>query len=160
ISDSNFHDISGTGIQLGDIDDAKNDDPHFVTRNNQILRNLVHDVGAEYAGCVGIWVGYVQETVILNNDIGVLPYTAISIGWGHGTTDPTVARNNLVKANHIHDYMRMLDDGGGIYSLSGQPGNLYTENLIERGPHANGIYLDDGSRFIEVSRNIVVGNER
>jgi hypothetical protein len=57
--------------------------------------------------------------------------------------------------------MRELYDGGGIYSLSAQPGNSYTENLIEKGPHSNGgIYLDDGSRYIEVSRNILFGNEK
>jgi hypothetical protein len=57
--------------------------------------------------------------------------------------------------------MRELDDGGGIYSLSAQPGNVYTQNLIEKGPHSNGgIYLDDGSRYIEVSGNILLGNHR
>lgn len=161
VSDCDFHDISGNGIEVGDFDRPKNPDPRFATFGIQLHDNVVHDVAVEYEGGVGIWLGYVHDSVIRNNDISRLPYSGISIGWGWGSGDPTIAGKNLVKANHIHDYMRELYDGGGIYSLSAQPGNLYTENLIEKGPHSNGgIYLDDGSRYIEVSRNVLFGNQR
>jgi hypothetical protein len=156
-----FHDISGNGINVGDFDRPKDPDPPFATFDVGLYDNVIHDVAVEYQGGVGIWLGYVHDSVVRNNDISRLPYTGISIGWGWGNQDPTVAGKNLVKANHVHDYMLELYDGGGIYSLSAQPGNLYTENVVERGPHSyGGIYLDDGSRYVEVSRNVLIGNQK
>jgi hypothetical protein len=161
VGDCDFHDISGNGVEVGNFDQPKNADPRFVTQGVQLHDNVIHDVAVEYEGGVGIWLGYVRGSVIRNNDIGYVPYSGISIGWGWGSLDPTIAGNNLIKANHIHDYMQVLNDGGGIYSLSAQPGNLYTENVIEKGPHSNGgIYLDDGSRYIEISRNVLLKNQR
>jgi len=101
-----------------------------------------------------------------------LPYTGISVGWGWGEEDagggaphyhqpfryetPTPAKNNRIESNHIHHVMQELDDGGGIYTLSNQPGTIIRGNHIHdsRG-WPGGIYLDEGSAFIQVTGNSV-----
>jgi hypothetical protein len=57
--------------------------------------------------------------------------------------------------------MLQRQDGGGIYTLSNQPGTIIRGNHIHDnvgGP--GGIYLDEGSGYIEVTGNSVyhVGN--
>ena len=174
-----FHDISGTAIQVGDVlkDDHHPDDPRAVVRNNTVANNVIHDCCLEYKGGVGIFVGYTDGTVIAHNEISRLPYSGVSVGWGWGEEDagggpphyvqpfryktPTTARNNRIEFNHIHHVMQELTDGGGIYTLSNQPGTVIRGNHIH---HANGspggIYLDEGSGFIEVTGNLVYGVRR
>ncbi len=47
------------------------------------------------------------------------------------------------------------NDGGAIYNLSASPGTLITENYIFNNSGRIGIYLDEGSRYITVRRNVV-----
>jgi hypothetical protein len=125
----------------------------------------------EYKGGVGIFVGYTQRTTLAHNEIRDLPYSGISAGWGWGEEDagggayavqgplytqPTICRENRITNNHIHHVMRELHDGGGIYLLGNQPGTIIANNHI----HDNrgipgGIYLDEGSGFIEITSNLV-----
>jgi hypothetical protein len=73
-----------------------------------------------------------------------------------------VCRDNRIEFNHLHDLMRLRNDGGGIYTLSRQPGTIIRGNHIhDAGPgQPGGIYLDEGSADIEVADNVVyaVGN--
>lgn len=52
--------------------------------------------------------------------------------------------------------MQVLNDGGGIYTLSNQPDTIIRGNHVHdnRG-WPGGIYLDEGSGFIEVTGNSV-----
>ena len=167
-----FHDISGTAIQVGDVlkDDHHPDDPRKVVKGNSITNCHIHDCGVEFKGSVGIFVGYTDGTVIAHNEICRLPYSGVSVGWGWGEEDqgggaygqkpfyetPTTAMNNRIESNHIHRVMQELHDGGGIYTLSNQPGTVIRGNHIHHnsgGP--GGIYLDEGSGQIEVTGNLV-----
>jgi hypothetical protein len=100
----------------------------------------------------------------------MLPYTAISVGWGWGEPDagggnyvvpvvydtPTPLGDNRIEGNHIHNVMLRRNDGGGVYTLSNQPGTVIRGNLIHDNVNApGGIYLDEGSGFIEVVGNCV-----
>ena len=174
ISGCHFHDISATAIQIGDVrkDDHHPADPRAVVRNNTVSNCSLHDCCLEYQGGVGIFVGYTDTTVIAHNEIRNLPYSGVSVGWGWGEEDagggaphyhqpfryktPTPAGNNRIEHNHIHHVMRELNDGGGIYTLSNQPGTIVRGNHIHdnRGS-PGGIYLDEGSGFIEVTGNCV-----
>lgn len=172
ISGCHFHDISGTAVQVGDVlkDDHHPDDQRMIVKNNAIVNNYIHDVCVEYNGGVGIFVGYTDGTLIGHNEICNLPYSGVSVGWGWGEEDagggpahyvqpfrydtPTPAKNNRIEFNHIHHVMQALHDGGGIYTLSNQPGSIIRGNHIHHVP-ACGIYLDEGSGFIEVSGNLV-----
>ena len=174
ISGCHFHGISGTAIQIGDVlkDDHHPADPLAIVKNNAVVNCYIHDCCLEYKGGVGIFVGYTDTTVIAHNEICNLPYSGISVGWGWGEEDagggaaryhqpfryktPTPARGNRIEHNHIHHVMRELSDGGGIYTLSNQPGTVIRGNHIHdnRGS-PGGIYLDEGSGFIEVTGNCV-----
>ena len=65
----------------------------------------------------------------MHNEIGELPYSGVSIGWGWGRTmEITWPRMpwdaaNQIDRNDIHDVMQMLGDGGAIYTL-GPQGNV------------------------------------
>jgi len=177
ISGCHLHDISGSGIQIGDVlqQDHHPDDKRLIVKNNRVVNSYVHHVGAEYEDSIGVFAGYTDGTVIAHNEISHLPYTGVSVGWGWGNPDaggrertkpenvydtPTACRNNRIEYNHIHHVMQRRDDGGGVYTLSNQPGTIIRGNHIHDnglpgswGP--GGIYLDEGSGFIEVTGNVV-----
>lgn len=154
VSGNYFGDISGAAITLGGNDIPKTTDTRQITGDNQITNNYIQNTGVDYRGSVGIWVGYAQNSLISHNELVDLPYTGISIGWGWGQTDPTVAKDNTVSENYIHRVMQKFNDGGGIYSLGAQPGNLYTKNFLKN-IGAIAIYLDEGSRFITATNNLI-----
>jgi len=176
VNGCHFFDISGTAVQVGDVllDDHHPDDPRKIVRGNQVTNNTIHDVCVEYKGGVGVFAGYTEATRIAHNHIHHLPYSGISMGWGWGEEDagggadryyqpfrydtPTPAKDNRIEFNHIHHVMQHRDDGGGIYTLGIQPGTIIRGNHIHDargGP--GGIYLDEGSGFIEVTGNVVYG---
>ncbi|HRK36399.1 MAG TPA: right-handed parallel beta-helix repeat-containing protein, partial [Candidatus Hydrogenedentes bacterium] len=69
---------------------------------------------------------------------------------------PTPARNNRIAGNYIHHVMQKRLDGGGIYTLGNMPGTIIEGNHIHDNPGwPGGIYLDEGSGFIEVRGNRV-----
>jgi hypothetical protein len=159
---------------VGDVlkDDHHPDDPRKIVKGNQVTNNTVHDVCVEYKGGVGIFAGYTEATRLAHNEIYNLPYSGISMGWGWGEEDagggspsyyqpfkydtPTAAKDNRIEFNHIHHVMTERDDGGGIYTLSIQPGTVIAGNHIHDAKgNPGGIYLDEGSGFIEVTGNLV-----
>ncbi len=68
---------------------------------------------------------------------------------------PTPSGNNRLESNHIHHVMSLLQDGGGIYTLGNMAGTVIRGNHIHDNPGVpGGIYLDEGSGFIEVTGNV------
>ena len=119
-----------------------------------------------------MFAGYTDGTVIGHNEICRLPYSGISVGWGWGEEDaggghesyympfkydtPTPAGNNRMEFNHIHHVMNPLQDGGGVYTLGNMAGTVIRGNHLHDNPGVpGGIYLDEGSGFIEVTGNVV-----
>lgn len=144
---SKFTDLSGTAIQLGGVDPADHhpSDDRQVTRDNHIADNSITHVGLDYYDGLGIFVGYTTRSNIEHNYLAHLPYSAISVGWGWGLTDPgghhavdswtnpprenagwpvyqtpTTSSGNRVAANRMHDYMNELSDGAAVYVLGAQ----------------------------------------
>jgi hypothetical protein len=68
---------------------------------------------------------------------------------------PTTHRDVVVANNRIHGAKRYFHDGGAIYNLSASPGTLITENYIFDNSKMIGLYLDEGSRYIIVRKNVV-----
>lgn len=161
IQDCELSDIGANGIQLGDVTDFHPQDAREPVERIQVIDDSIHDVAVEYQGGVGIWGGYVGGVTVAHDELYDLPYTAISLGWGWGTRDapPTPAGGNLVEANLIHDVVRVLGDGGGVYLLGAQPGTVVRGNVIERVGWGGALYLDDGSRGETVEDNVVVGSD-
>jgi hypothetical protein len=62
----------------------------------------------------------------------------------------------VVRANEVADVMRVLRDGGAIYTLSAQPDSVIDRNHIHDQVNPFGaIYLDEGSRFFTVADNVI-----
>jgi len=170
-----FHDISGSAIQIGDVlsPDHHPEDPRLVVQGNQVTNCLIEHVGVEFQDSIGVFGGYVRDTVIAHNEIRDLPYSGVSVGWGWGEEDagggayqvipylystPTPSGNNRIENNHIHDVMLLRNDGGGIYTLGNQRGTVIRGNHIHdnnKGGGPGGIYLDEGSGSIEITGNAV-----
>jgi len=167
ISQSHIHDIAGNGVCIGEGNDRPVDGeswwkvkPEEVSKGNRLSHSLIERCGLQFYGAVGIWCGLVDNTVIQYNEIRDLPYTGVSVGW-MWTPEPTPCRENIVHANHIHNIMTILSDGGGIYSLGLQPGSRITHNLIHGvrvnagRAQSNGMFLDEGTKELLIENNIV-----
>jgi hypothetical protein len=167
ISGSHLYDISGNGISIGESQDRQvhgepwwKSRPEERSKGNRISHSLIEQCGLQFYGAVGIWCGLVANTVIEHNEIRDLPYTGVSVGW-MWTPEPTPCRENTVHANHIHHIMKILSDGGGIYSLGLQPGSRITHNLIHDvevnvgRAESNGMFLDEGTKELLIADNIV-----
>lgn len=158
-------DVAGTAIAV-DLSESRGvlqpSDAAATSARNVISNNIVTRAGQDYAGSVGIFAGYTDGAVIEHNEVSDLPYSGISVGWGW-TSKRTALRNNLIRYNHIHHVMNLLADGGGVYTLSKQPGTVIAENYIHdvrRGPWGGAyaiaaVYLDNGSSLIAVRDNVL-----
>jgi hypothetical protein len=165
-------DVAGNGIMIGEDRSRQIDGkswiqaaPDQAATANVIQDNLIQRVGVQFFGAVGIWVGMAADTNIRHNTIRQTPYTGISVGW-LWNPDPTPCRGTLIEANHIHDVMRVLSDGGGIYTLGWQPGAVFRENLIHGVPvnlgraESNGMFIDEGSKGLRIERNVIYDIDR
>ena len=167
-----FADIGGNGIMIGWRPEAvdpprmwfENDwkDAEEIPRRNLVSNCYVHDCGTEDLGAVGIFEAFAQKSRISHNLLNNLPYTGISIGFRWDDT-PTSQRECTVEYNHIHNVMKSLADGGGIYALGFQPGTVLKGNLIHDvrrsadagGSPNNGIFLDQGSKGFVIEDNVI-----
>jgi len=153
VTGNTFRDLGSAGIQLGGINS-----PNAVGASQDtgftVTDNYIHNIGIEYPDAAAIFTGYVANTNISHNEIGTVPYTGISMGWGWGTN--SFAQNNTVSNNYIHDFMQVLGDGGAIYTLSSQPNSKITGNYALRGTNNNCLYPDQGSANMTWSSNVCI----
>lgn len=166
VSSSVFTDMSGNGIDVGGVDLPKAKGA-AQTKSMNVSNNHLYDLGLEFHGAVGIWVGYAANSVVSHNQIDHVPYSGISIGWG-GWLDkrgkPPVAsfsRNNTVSDNLIYDFMQTLSDGGGIYTqgITGSSmanGEKVSGNVIhDQLAWGRALQSDDGATFVTYSGNVL-----
>lgn len=176
-----FTDVAGGAILAGGVQREAHHpgDPRQINRQLIIRSNRIARVSRKYLDNSAILSTYVDGAVILHNDISDVPYDAIDIGYGWGINDPggnanyrvrmhgyewpqnlvyttpTPHRDVVVADNRIHDAKKLFHDGGAIYNLSASPGTLITENYIFDNNGQIGLYLDEGSRYIMIRRNVV-----
>jgi len=156
ISSSVIRDLSGMGIEIG-RQMAKTVSTSKQTTNVSINNNYITQIGQEFRGAPGIYVGYTKNMNIKHNTIFDIPYTGIGIGH----RGFSFASNNHISNNLIVDHMQVLFDGGGIYNQGPQPGTIIEKNVILKSTHyMGGIYLDEGSQYITVRNNGLVDNHR
>jgi hypothetical protein len=144
-----------------------------------VRSNRISSVSEEFRDNAAILSTYNLGAAILHNDISDVPYDAIDIGFGWGIEDPggnpnyifrihtydwkqnliyatpTTHRDVVVADNRIHDAKKFFHDGGAIYNLSASPHTLITENYIFDNHGMIALYLDEGSRYITVRKNVV-----
>lgn len=146
-----FDDISSCGITMGEVTDYAATDPNQLTDGNTIQDNFIRRCGAEYEDGIGIFVCYAKNTLITHNDLDNLPYSAICLGWGWGTTNYSI--NNQVAGNYLGKVMQTLSDGGQCYSLSAESNSVNELNYYKDSGY-QGIYWDEGSAYWTAISNV------
>jgi len=170
-----IEDIGGNGVMIGwrgagrqkagqeGTLDADWDDPSDAPTSNTVINCHIRRCGAESHGAVGVFAAFSAGTRIAHNLVHDMPYTGISIGYRWNTT-PTSQARCIVEYNHIHDVMKKLADGAGIYSLGFQPGTVLRGNHIhdvhrsayaQGGAPNNGFFVDEGSKGFLFESNVV-----
>ncbi|MFI7300457.1 right-handed parallel beta-helix repeat-containing protein [Streptomyces sp. NPDC050121] len=172
-----FNQIAAGGVIVGgyQADAHHPSDVRMTNKNITIKDNLIHDVALDYRDNDAILATYTTNAVISYNEVYNLPYTGISIGEGWGVNDPggsqdyvnrglynyqpiyntpTTATGNSVTANYVHDFLQSMNDGGCFYTLSANPSSVFDQNYCTNGPNFNGMYFDEGSRYISATNNV------
>lgn len=152
IKNSEFYDIGGNAVMAGDPIMRNEADPR--TANITIENNAIHDAGKVMFGAVGVWGAFIKGINISHNEIYDLPYTAISAGWVWGP-QPSNQRDCHIRYNYIHDIMRYMTDGAGVYMLGMQPHSDVSHNVVKDVLNGNGLYADQGSRGLVFYGNAV-----
>jgi hypothetical protein len=187
VSRNVFTDLAAGAIVAGGIGRSAHHpaDPRLADRNITISNNRIRSVSKVFKDNSAVLSTYVDNALILHNDISDVPYDAIDIGWGWGLNDqggnpiyriaergyydhpanliyetPTLHRNTIVAYNRIHGAKQLFEDGGAIYNLSASPGTVIAENHVFDIPGKIALYLDEGSKHIVVRDNVVDGAGR
>ena len=178
VTGNTFSNDAGDGIVVGGIQaDAHHpSNPAMTNQNITISNNHVTGVGTDYKEVSAILSTYVSGVTISHNQVDHLPYDGIDIGWGWGINDPggsqdyvnrgtynyqpkyttaTTLKNNTVSWNLIFDTKNVMHDGGTIYNLSASPGAVIQDNYMYNNKSTVALYLDEGSRYLTVSGNVV-----
>ena len=176
-----FTDDAGGAILAGGVRPNSHHpkSPDMINQDIVIWNNRIYKVSENYLDNSAILCTYIDQADILHNDISDTPYDAIDIGYGWGIYDPggdpnyrnrmhgyqfpqnpvyykpTTEQDMVVANNRIHNVKRLFHDGGAIYNLSANPGTLITENYVYDIHHRIGLYLDEGSRYITLRKNVV-----
>lgn len=177
VLNNTFTNISGSGVVVGGIQaDAHHpSDPRMLDQNILIQNNTISGVGMDYKDSSGVLSTYVTNARIIHNEVTNVPYDGIDTGWGWGVNDAggsqdyedrgyyqynpkfwthTTLSNNVVAYNLVHHTKTMLHDGGSIYNLSASPGSVINNNYIYDQRYTMALYLDEGSRYIEMKNNV------
>lgn len=178
-----FREIGGSGIVVGGIQpDAHHpSDPRMIVQDITIADNLITRIGKSHRDSAGVLSTYVTRANILHNELTDLPYDGIDIGWGWGVNDPgsneyyleaglhdfqpvydteTTFRDNRVAGNLVYNTKNEMHDGGSIYTLSASPGTVIERNYIYDSNETFGMLIDQGSRYLEVRENVILGSSR
>ncbi|HTO04585.1 MAG TPA: right-handed parallel beta-helix repeat-containing protein, partial [Opitutus sp.] len=132
IEGNSFFDLAAGGIEFGE-DAARPANPRLIPRRNRIANNFLAHLGEDYFGSVAILGYYTDSSEITHNEIFAVPYTAISQGWGWGNPSaPPDSRANRITHNRVTNFMRRLDDGGGIYTTDRQLESEIAFNFVEQ----------------------------
>jgi len=154
-------DVSNGGITLGVLQPETDG----INRDNVIADNWVHDIGVEYPGGVGIFAQMTQDTTIAHNQVNDTSYTGISFTGNY--LGDTTTRGARILDNNVFNTMKVLVDGGGIYS-SGPQGSSFETGALVQGNVIHdtvmarniGLYTDQANDWIRVLGNVVYRNDR
>lgn len=170
IINSRIHDIGYGGIIVGQAYGHHGYQSYMLVKNTTIKNNYITRVGLENRDSPGIIAVYTNGTVIEHNEVAYCPYTGISTGWGWDSEEANGNQafmdevgNNKVIYNYVHDTGKNNRDGGSIYNLGSSKGSEVAHNYIYNSwdgddVYENGLYLDQGSAYIEVHHNVVGEN--
>ena len=169
IINSRIHDISYSGIIVGEIFAHHGYQSYQLVKNTTIQNNYITRIGIDMFDSPGIVATYTSGTVIDHNEISYCPYSGISLGWGwsdeesnNNTAFMNEVGNNQVTNNYIHDVCKTNYDGGAFYSLGMSKGTVVSGNYVYNSGNGDSrgeisLYLDEGSSYMEICNNVVGG---
>jgi hypothetical protein len=119
-----------------------------------ISDTVIDEVGRDYRGSIGIFVGVTKDVQVTHNRVQRAPYSGISVGWGW-TNVVRVQGGTAITGNQVRGVMsdRLLHDGGGIYVLAAQPGTTIADNHVILTHGKGALYFDEGSGPIPATGN-------
>ena len=155
-----FNDVGSAAINVGDARNILVGDGDYpnrkegVPQNITIQNNYIETVSVESKQAPAVSLFLTENLNFSHNEIYDVPYSGISLGWGwvNFVGVSHVAKNNQINNNIIARYMQSMHDGAAIYTLGEQPGSEICGNYING--TGNGIYLDQGSAYFKVDRNV------
>ena len=164
IENNRIYDVCAGGIRIagGSAQELALDEMLAVS-DCIIRRNHIYSCDKRYlAGC-GIFLMNANNCEISENEIHDLEYSGISAGWVWGYKE-SATYGCIIKKNHIYDIGKgNLSDLGGIYLLGKSRGTVVSENTIHDIKCFNygawGIYLDEGSSYVTVEKNVVYNTD-
>ncbi len=157
-----FDGIAATGVFIG----GKNvgfEGGEGLTSDIRVVNNIIRNYGRIFYNAIGVQLTFAADCDIEHNEIHDGYYSAMSIGWQWDYPQYTT-HDIRVKDNLIYDIGQgWLADMGGIYTLGKQPGTVLSGNVIhdvacdpgQGGYGGWGIYLDEGSSYMTVEKNLV-----
>lgn len=162
-----FTDISGGGVLVGD---DRPETAGAASNDDLVSNNWIHRVGVEYHGGTGIFGVRTTRLTVAHNQLNDLPYSGIVVGQAHrqavranGPVDPALPVNTgaTIVGNDLFDYMKVLYDGGGIYTTFKQGDSWDNAALISRNVVHDmqqpywAVYTDWGSSWERVTDNVI-----
>jgi len=153
-----IRDIAGTGIRIGAPSHQRINDDVEVCRDIDITNNVLRRTSSESFNNTAMSIYYEKYINISHNDIGSVPYTGISAGWGWTESVPYDCSDIIISNNKITDVMQTLEDGGGIYTLGTLRNSKIYGNYLDGHASVVGgmIYNDEGSAYIDVYDNVIL----
>lgn len=159
-----FTDISGQGVQVGNVDVVASTGPQ-VAIDNRLEQNYLTNVAAEYHGGYAIWIAAAGRTVVKHNVMNDLPRGGVASNHAYSYGDQPNFGHTITN-NVITNWGKLIQDGGGFdsngpqYGPDGrQPGTLLAENVFAHGVRGFGqIYLDWWSQGFTVENNVMYDN--
>jgi hypothetical protein len=158
-----MYDLGGGGVFIGlDTRDISKTPREDSPSNNVVSNNRIYDGGNVHPSAVAIWIAQSHHNTVAHNEIFDFGYSGISLGWTW-SRDPNYSDHNILEANHIHDVLKELADGGGIYTLGVLEGCVIRGNHIHDihrpdgaiGSHNNGFFFDQGSQKLLLDQNVI-----
>lgn len=160
VTGNTFQDIGANAIQLLGENLSKTDE--HVTQGFLISNNHIDGYGQRFFNGTAIGILHAAHGEISNNEVHDGYSIAVTVGWvwGYGYS---VTSDVLVKRNLIYNVGKnVMSDMGAVYTLGVKEGVVITENVIhdvqanlEYGYGGWGIYMDEGSSNVMVTKNLV-----
>lgn len=170
ITNNQIYDISYSGIIVGEVYKHSGYESWQLVTNTLIRNNYITRIGIDMFDSPGITVTYTNGTIIDHNEVAYCPYSGISTGWGwcneveKETGNAIEEVGNLqITNNYIHDTGKTNRDGGSIYNLGTSKDTVISGNYIYNSwdgddTYEMGIYLDEGSSWMEICNNVIGEN--